>query len=98
MNRPASPMVARGLPSRSYVRFHPSGRSAVGWTFMLAEMGATPAPGDPPAYVLSDRHYPEFAMRYTETTQALHRLAAVVRAHYGIAPGGSRRPGPPEPA
>lgn len=98
MTRPAAPQLERGVPARSLVKFHPSGRSAVGWTWMLAGMGASENPSAPGTFVLSDRHYPEFAMRYTETTQALNRLAAIVRDHYGIAPGGPRRPRPPEPA
>ena len=65
---------------------------------MLAEMGASENPSAPGTFILSDRHYPEFAMRYTETSQALQRLAGFVRAYYRIPPGGKRRPGPPEPA
>ncbi len=65
---------------------------------MLAEMGASENPSAPDTFVLSDRHYPEFAMRYTETSQALQRLAGFVRAYYRIPPGGKRRPGPLEPA
>ena len=98
MTRPAAPQLERGVPARSLVKFRPSGRSAVGWTWMLAEMGASENPSAPGTFVLSDRHYPEFAMRYTETSQALQRLAGFVRAYYRIPPGGKRRPGPPEPA
>ena len=98
MTRPAAPQLERGVPARSLVKFYPSGRSAVGWTWMLAEMGASENPSAPGTFVLSDRHYPEFAMRYTETSQALQRLAGFVRAYYRIPPGGKRRPGPLEPA
>ena len=92
MTRPAAPQLERGIPGRSLVRFYPSGRTATGWTFMLGEMGAAPDDNAPGTFVLSDRHYPEFAMRYTETSQALQRLAGIVRAYYRIPPGGAGRP------